>query len=204
MKAKIISGNCVDKLAEMEEESVDAFISDPPYGLKFMSKEFDDLGEGKQQRDWHEKWLEQAFRVLKKGGVIKAFSGSRTYHHLVKAMIDVGFTGITVEAWVYGSGFPKSHNISKQFDKTAGVEGEIIGYKKGVGGENLNDIVNGKEVRNTEDEGGKGVGAYGTGAKQVSVDVAIREFVTEEAKTWEGWGTALKPAWEPVVVGYKG
>ena len=103
MKAEILNGNCVDRLGAMEEESVDNFISDPPYGLKFMSKEFDDLGEGKQQRDWHEKWLSQAFRVLKKGGVLKAFSGTRTYHHLVKAMLDVGFTDIRVEAWVYGS-----------------------------------------------------------------------------------------------------
>ena len=67
----------------------------------------------------------------------------------------------------------------------------------------MNDIVNGKDVRTTDDEGGKGVGAYGTGAKQVAVDVPVREWVTEDAKTWEGWGTALKPAFEPVVIGYK-
>lgn len=204
MKATVLQGNCVDRLAEMEDESIDSFVSDPPYGLKFMNKNFDDLGDGAQQREWHKKWLEQAFRVLKKGGVIKAFSGSRTYHHLAKAMADCGFKEIRIEAWVYGSGFPKSLNISKQFDKTAGVEGEIIGYSKGVGGENLNDIVNEKdEIRDTSDEGGKGVGAYGTGAKQVSIDIPIREFVTEEAKTWKGWGTALKPAWEPVVIAYK-
>ena len=105
------------------------------------------------------------------------------------------------------SGFPKSLNIAKSFDarhkKETGEEGEIIGHKKGVGGENMNDIVAGREVRDNTDEGGKGVGAYGTGAKQVAVDVPIRELVTEEAKTWEGWGTALKPAWEPVCVGYK-
>lgn len=204
MKATVLYGNCVERLAEMNDESIDSFVSDPPYGLKFMSKKFDDLGEGAQQREWHKKWLEQAFRVLKSGGVLKAFSGTRTYHHLVKAMHECGFVELKVEAWIYGSGFPKSHNISKQFDRRAGVEGEIIGYTKGVGGENLNDIVNeNDEIRDTDDEGGKGVGAYGTGAKQVSIDVPIREFVTEEAKTWEGWGTALKPAFEPVVIGYK-
>lgn len=105
------------------------------------------------------------------------------------------------------SGFPKSLNISKAFDrkreKETGEVGDIIGFTKGVGGENLNDIVNGKEVRTTDEEGGKGVGAYGTGAKQVAVDVPVREWVTEEAKTWEGWGTALKPAYEPVCVGHK-
>lgn len=106
------------------------------------------------------------------------------------------------------SGFPKSLNISKKFDArhkaTTGEEGDIIGFTKGVGGENLNDIVNGKEVRTNDEDGGKGVGAYGTGAKQVAVDVPVREWVTDEAKTWEGWGTALKPAFEPVCVGFKG
>jgi hypothetical protein len=105
------------------------------------------------------------------------------------------------------SGFPKSLNISKKFDSRekarTGEEGAIIGFTKGVGGENINDIVAGKEVRTTDEEGGKGVGAYGTGAKQVAVDVPVREWVTDEAKTWEGWGTSLKPAFEPVCVGYK-
>jgi len=187
----------------METGSVSAFVSDPPYGLKFMSKEFDDLGEGSQQREWHVQWLEQAHRVLKEGGVIKAFSGTRTYHHLAHAMREVGFTDIKVEAWVYGSGFPKSLNISKSFDKKAGAVGEIVGFTKGVTGENLNDIVNERDVRTNDEEGGKGVGAYGTGAKQVSVDLPVREPATEEAKTWSGWGTALKPSWEPVVVGVK-
>ena len=207
MKATVLQGNCIDRLVEMEDESIGGFISDPPYGLRFMSKKFDDLGDGAQQREWHKKWLEQAFRVLKKGGVIKAFSGTRTYHHLVKAMSDVGFEQIRVEAWVYGSGFPKSHNISKAFDRIhereTGEVGEVIGFTKGVGGENMNDIVNGKDVRTTDDDGGKGVGAYGTGAKQVAVDVPVREWVTEDAKTWDGWGTALKPAFEPVIIGYK-
>lgn len=603
MKATVLQGNCVDRLGEMESESIDSFVSDPPYGLKFMNKAFDDLGDGAQQREWHRQWLDQAFRVLKKGGVIKAFSGSRTYHHLAKAMYDAGFRELRVEAWIYGclsedteiltdkgwlsykqlnngsmvmsycvdsdtysylpvqeiveyeykdiayriqsdhtdqivsknhrciverkgrrtfcfaenlqgeeiipfvesvsvqrlqqnlsdkyhskgekektlyaehqtqrvasidkgmqgvqqrfsnkeeysemvqermydtaedhqrmsrlwetvpstrwesgesesvlqtrmseetkggtdllclpksdpseskkiresrkpnllkamqwgsswrrmektriqgqselesrertspsgendwgyqselerwgdlsqsqgeiyntenqvcempkrvssygekgwvcdgtssesgtsnwqtidenrvcssyqsqrrrqsvgeldviqeqqrsqtvrgtqvtkttlatvtpidyqgvvwcvkvetgafvarrngkvfvtgnSGFPKSLNISKQFDKQAGVEGEIVGYTKGVTGENLNDIVSGNDVRDNSDDGGKGVGAYGTGAKQVAIDIPVRDFVTEEAKIWKGWGTALKPAWETIVIAYK-
>lgn len=197
------NGDCVAKMKELEEGTVDAILCDPPYGLKFMNKDFDDLGEGTQQKEWHIQWVREAYRVLKPNGVLKAFGGTRTYQHLLAAMEEVGFKNLDLHAWCYGSGFPKSLNISKQFDKRAGVEGKIIGHKKGVGGENLNDIVNGKEVRTTEDEGGKGVGAYGTGAKQVSVDVPIREFVTEEAKTWEGWGTALKPAYEPICIGYK-
>lgn len=200
---KLLKGDCIEKMKELEDNSISAILCDPPYGLKFMNKGFDDLGEGRQQREWHIQWVREAYRILKPNGVIKAFGGTRTYQHLLGAMADVGFVDLNCQAWCYGSGFPKSLNISKQFEKRAGVEGEIIGYKKGVGGENLNDIVNGKEIRTTEDEGGKGVGAYGTGAKQVSVDVPIRALVSEEAKDWEGWGTALKPAWEPICVGYK-
>jgi len=203
MELRLNLGNCTNKMKSLEDNSVSAILCDPPYGLKFMSKDFDDLGEGDQQREWHVQWVREAFRVLKPNGVLKAFGGTRTYQHLMAAMLEVGFSDLTVEAWIYGSGFPKSLNISKSFDRRAGEEGDIIGFKKGVGGENLNDIVNEREVRTTEDEGGKGVGAYGTGAKQVAVDVPIREFVSEEARTWDGWGTALKPSWEPICVGYK-
>ena len=85
-----------------------------------------------------------------------------------------------------------------------GAEREIVGYKQGVGGENLNDIVNEADtIRDTTEEGGKGVGAYGTGAKQVAVTLPVTAAATPEAKQFEGWGTALKPAWEPFVVGRK-
>lgn len=202
----LMNGDCVAKMKELDDNSIDAILCDPPYGLKFMNKDFDDLGEGKQQKEWHVQWVREAYRVLKPDGVMKAFGGTRTYQHLLAAMAEVGFE-VSLLGWVYGSGFPKSLNISRAFDrkraKETGEVGDIIGYTKGVGGENLNDIVAGKEVRTNEEDGGKGVGAYGTGAKQVSVDVPVREWVTEEAKTWEGWGTSLKPAFEPVCVGHK-
>jgi len=101
------------------------------------------------------------------------------------------------------SGFPKSTNISKMIDRQAGAEREVVGTKRGVGGENMNDIVHGNDVRQTTDAGGKGVGAYGTGAKQVAVDVPVTIPFTEMAKLWEGYGTGLKPAWEAVVCGRK-
>lgn len=83
-------------------------------------------------------------------------------------------------------------------------QGEVIGTKRGVGGENMNDIVRGTgAVRSTDDEGGKGVGAYGTGAKQVPVTLEIRAPATEESRKYSGFGTALKPAWEPVVIARK-
>lgn len=163
-----------------------------------MSKEWDDNDVLRNDKIWRE-----CLRVLNPGGQIKAFAATRTYHRLCRTFETVGFVEIRLEAWTFGQGFPKSTNISKRLDKQAGVEREIVGYKRGVGGENMNDIVHGREVRQTTDEGGKGVGAYGTGAKQVAVDVPITKPTTEAAKRWEGYGTALKPAYEPIVCGMK-
>jgi hypothetical protein len=204
MKIQLRLGNCLDRLKEMEENSCSAMISDPPYDLVsggetgFMGKEWDGTGIAFSQELWTE-----VYRVLKPKGIVKAFGGTRTFHRMALAMEKAGFVGIAIEAWAYGSGFPKSHNVSKSLDKHFGAEREVIGTKRGVGGENMNDIVHGRDVRTHEDEGGKGVGAYGTGAKQVAIDVPITAPATEEAKKWEGWGTALKPAWEPICVGYK-
>jgi site-specific DNA-methyltransferase (adenine-specific) len=149
------------------------------------------------------KFWRLALRKLRPGGIVKAFGGTRTYHKMCRAMELAGFAEVRLEAWTYSQGFPKSTNISKQIDRRAGARREIIGYKRGVGGENMNDIVRGVEVRQTTDEGGKGVGAYGTGAKQVAVDVPVTVPATELAKLWSEYGTALKPAWEPVVVAKK-
>ena len=182
-------GDCTERLKDLEDNSVDAIISDPPYGLKFMSKGWDNIGEGSQQREWHRKWLTESYRVLKPNGVIKSYSGSRTFHHLIAMMEEIGFSVLRVEAWAYGSGFPKSHILAKQFEKKAGVEGEVIGYSKGV------------SVEDSQGYGGIGRGAVGI--VQKAVDIPIRALVTEEAKTWEGWGTALKPSWEPICIGIK-
>jgi len=84
------------------------------------------------------------------------------------------------------------------------AEREVVGYTRGVGGENLNDIVQGKDtIRDTTDPGGKGVGAYGTGAKQVAITIPVTAPATEAARMFEGFGTAMKPAWEPFIVGRK-
>lgn len=102
--------------------------------------------------------------------------------------------------WMYGSGFPKSHNISKTLDRKAGAERKIIGVSKGKGGENLNKIarLGGNDSRNA-----KGCGAYGQGAKQVTIDIPITAPTTDDAKKWSGWGTSIKPAWEPIICARK-
>ena len=140
-------GDCTERLKDLEDNSVDAVICDPPYGLKFMAKGWDDIGEGSQQREWHRAWISEAHRVLKPNGVLKAFSGTRTFHHLIAMMEEIGFSELRIEAWTYGSGFPKSHNLAKQLEKDS--------------------------------------------------------LSAEEVKTWDGWGTALKPAWESICIGYK-
>ena len=186
---QIILDDCVARMAEMEESSVDAVVCDPPYGLKFMGKEFDDLGHGEQQEVWHKKWFAQAFRVLKPGGHLLAFGGARTYHRLAAAAEDVGFEIRDQIMWIYGSGFPKSLDVSKAIDKAAGVEREVVGTYTARGFSETSPTGDGRnqwaagEVVNKE------------GRRTVPT--------TDEAKQWDGWGTALKPAHEPCVLARK-
>jgi len=118
MKYKVMHGDCVELMGQVcGDDSIDAIVTDPPYGLRFMGKDFDNLGVGVQQREWHRRWAEEAFRVLKPGGHLLAFGGTRTYHHLATAIEDAGFEIRDMIQWNYGSGFPKSANVSKQIDK---------------------------------------------------------------------------------------
>ena len=178
-------GDCVHVLRGYADGSIGAIVSDPPYGLSFMGKDFDKLGEGSAQREWHRNWLTEAYRVLRSGGVIKAFSGSRTFHHLASAMSSAGFTDVSLEAWSYGSGFPKSLNVSKAIDKAAGAKREIIGVHEHRSAFNAS-------------------GTHQIFAAETTVrPVVFTAPATPAAKAWSGWGTALKPAWEPVVTGRK-
>jgi site-specific DNA-methyltransferase (adenine-specific) len=169
-------------MAEMGTGSVKAVVCDPPYGLRFMDKDFDDLGDGALQQKWHVQWLAEARRVLEPGGIIKAFGGTRTFHHLAAAMEEVGFTDIHLDAWAYGSGFPKSHNVAVYMDRmiTEGKSRRIL--RHGVG--NLN-------------------GKFAEAGKEFVSQSKAHTITTDEAKQWDGWGTALKPAWEPILVGVK-
>ena len=190
MKIQLQLGNCLDRLKEMGENSCSAMISDPPYdlvsggGTGFMGKLWDGTGIAFSQELWTE-----IYRVLKPGGIVKSFGGTRTFHRMASAMEEAGFTGISVEAWTYGSGFPKSLNIGKSFDKQAGVEREVIGRGKHP---TLKDTSKMEEAANA---------AHGSNTWSREWDVTVP--TTEDAKLWEGWGTALKPAWEPICVGYK-
>lgn len=144
-----------------------------------------------KQQHSHRIWLTEAYRVLRPGGVIKAFSGTRTFHRMAAAMHEAGFVDLRVESWNYGSGFPKSMNIGKALDKAAGAEREVVGpYQTPEGGQTLS------TYNNWQSDSIEG----GVQGRRVPM---ITAPATEAAQLWDGWGTALKPAWEPVVVGRK-
>jgi len=171
-------GNCIDLMSEMADNSIDAVVTDPPYELGFMGKSWDASGIAYNTEVWR-----QCLRILKPGGHLLAFGGSRTYHRLACAIEDAGFDIRDQIMWVYGSGFPKSMNIGKAIDKASGATRNVVGV--GKSGKNRN-VLNAANYPDT----------FGG-------DYEITEAATQEAKQWEGWGTALKPAHEPIVVARK-
>jgi DNA modification methylase len=192
---QVLHGNSLEVLKTLEDNSVDSIVTDPPYELGFMGKKWDSTGIAYNVELWKE-----CLRVLKPGGHLLAFGGTRTYHRMTCAIEDAGFEIRDCIQWLYGSGFPKSHDISKAIDKKLGAEREVVGTKKGKGGENLNILS--REGKN-DSKDAKGCGAFGQGAKQVDIDIPVTIPASEEAKQWDGWGTALKPANEPIVLARK-
>jgi site-specific DNA-methyltransferase (adenine-specific) len=167
----LYQGDCLDKLKELDDNSIDSIVTDPPYGLAFMGKKWD--YDVPSQEIW-----EECIRVLKPGGHLLSFAGSRTYHRMAVRIEDAGFEIRDQIMWVYGSGFPKSHNIGKGVDKQLGNEREVVGTKKGQG-----------TIPN--DRGNWGL--------KPNTDVIVDKGNSQ----WEGWGTALKPAHEPIVMARK-
>lgn len=168
-------------LKELPENSVDAIITDPPYGLSFMGKKWDyDVPSV-------EIWAE-CLRVLKPGGYLLAFAGTRTQHRMAVRIEDAGFEIRDMIAWIYGSGFPKSLNIGKAVDKLQGNEREDLGFREDFrkrarkNGVESKDYIMAGGWKSTEDTVGK-------------LDRGHTEY--------EGWGTALKPALEPITVARK-
>ena len=181
------NGDCREVLAQLPADSVDACVTDPPYGLEFMGKEFDRLGDGPAQQAWHLAWALELLRVLKPGAHLLAFGGTRTYHRMVCAIEDAGFEIRDSLHWFYGSGFPKSLNVSKALDDAAGVEREKIGEGVGRTGEAA------------QPQGS----SFSDDSYQWPGKFDITAPATDAAKQWDGWGTALKPAHEPVVLARK-
>jgi len=167
---QIICGDCIEVMKEWPDNCIHAIVTDPPYGLEFMGEEWDKrklkrntqsqvvswLGagmrynrDGAEMQKWHYLWATEAFRVLKPGGYMLAFGGTRTYHRLASAIEEAAFEIRDQIGWTYGTGFPKSLNLGK------------------------------------------------------AIEAKTKDGSIEDAHKWEGWGTALKPAWEPICVARK-
>jgi DNA modification methylase len=232
----LLLGDCIEALKTLPDNSVDSVVTDPPYGLEFMGKEWDRLSggfsEGKfkgfvlpkmsggnrnvkcpdcgkwiydhyprncrcggvqkyksiEMQLWHEQWAREVLRVLKPGGHLLSFGGTRTYHRMACAIEDAGFEIRDQMQWLYGSGFPKSYNISKGIDKMAGAEREVVGEYIRPDGSNArkNVVVDSALFGNAD-----------------SNDQLRTSPSTPSAIQWDGWGSALKPANEPICVARK-
>jgi len=183
---RLLFGDCMQRLKEIPDNSLDSVVCDPPYELGFMGKKWDGSGIAFNPQVWAE-----CLRVLKAGGHLIAFGGTRTIHRITCAIEDAGFEIRDMIAWCYYSGFPKSLDISKAIDKHFGAEREVIGHKR-----QDPKRVNGLTMeKNESTRRGK--------FKQEGEFFDITAPSTEDAQRWEGWGTALKPAYEPAILARK-
>ena len=175
---KIHCGDCLDLLKDIDDDSVDAIVTDPPYELGFMGKAWDGTGIAYNVVMWKE-----CLRVLKPGGYLLSFGGSRTHHRIMVAIEDVGFSIRDTICWAFGSGFPKSHNIGKAVDKLQGNERE-------------------KFIKTDGKATNSGSGCYQMNdGKDTSMKRVYED--TKGTSEWEGWGTALKPAVEYICMARK-
>ncbi len=174
----IYNDDCLDRLNKIKADSIDCIVTDPPYELNFMGKGWDNAGVSFNKTTW-----QKCLRVLKPGGYLLAFGGTRTYHRIACAIEDAGFEIRDCIMWLYGSGFPKSMNIGLAVDKKLGNESKVIG------------------TQTVPDIRGD---AFGTmNEKQGGSYKNITRDIKEAQNEWKGWGTALKPSYEPIIVARK-
>ena len=172
---RMICGECVEVMKTLEENSIDCVICDPPYGIDFMSKAWD-------RSTPNNEWAAECFRILKPGGHLIAFAATRTFHRLGMVVEQAGFEIRDTINWLYFSGFPKSHSVSKGIDSHFGAEREVIGKRE-----------------KRESFGQDFVG--GRNYEQTNINITAPS--TPEAKQFDGYGSALKPAFEPAILARK-
>ena len=174
---RLLLGDCLDKLKELDDNSVDSIVTDPPYGLAIMGKKWD--YDVPSQEIW-----EECMRVLKPGGHLLAFAGSRTYHRMAIRIEDAGFEIRDQLMWIYGSGFPKSMNVGMKVDEKLGNKRELVERPKSEQRPNAD---------NSRDKN-KDIGGFA---------MSDNKYKSVGNSEWEGWGTALKPSHEPIVMARK-
>jgi site-specific DNA-methyltransferase (adenine-specific) len=191
---RVLVGSCLDELKQLGDGSIDSIVTDPPYELGFMGKKWDASGIAYNVELWRE-----CLRVLKPGGHLLAFGGTRTYHRMTVAIEDAGFEIRDSIHWVYGSGFPKSLNVAKAVEAHATTGSSNKTQFKNLTGEKVK-------------RGNWGIakqqhthGQRDTNYDETAGDTRLGELAptTDAAKQWDGWGTALKPAHEPIVLARK-
>ena len=221
--SKLHLGDCLEVMKSMSDNSIDAVISDPPYGLSFMNKEWDSFGsDTRQPGDEHyvtpdnpygrskarygygsklQKSMqefqfamtpifEEALRVAKPGAYLLCFGGTRTFHRMACAIEDAGWKVKDCVCWLYGSGFPHGMDVARAIDKKLGVERKIIGHRETDPQKGFSKVK------------GFGIGSASKGGT-VNQSYDLTVATSDEAREWEGWNTALKPAWEPIIVAQK-
>lgn len=186
VRVTVIHADSRDALRDMADASVDSVVTDPPYGLNFMGKRWD----GGDAAAFDPAFWAEVLRVLKPGGHCVAFGGTRTYHRLVCAIEDGGFEIRDQLAWIFGSGFPKSFDVSKGIDRAAGAERESLGE----GAAKCEFLARGEACPGHGDHNGR----YGE-----TVHAPNTAPATDAARQWAGWGSALKPAHEPICLARK-
>lgn len=188
---RLLLGDCLDKLKELDDNSIDSIVTDPPYGLSAAPNSGKSSKGGFMGKQWDydvpsQEIFEECLRVLKPGGHLLSFAGSRTYHRMAVRVEDAGFEIRDQIMWIYGSGFPKSMNIGKAMDKVQGNEREVVGKKGGK-----------IDFSKTK----KGDTSFYETAWDNKDYVELE--ITKGNSPYEGWGTALKPAHEPIVMARK-
>lgn len=179
---KTTCGDCIKVMAGMPENSVDAIVTDPPYGLGFMGKDWDKVLPPKE-------WLEQAMRIMKPGASIMVMGGTRTFHRMAVMIEDAGFIIKDTLCWLYGSGFPKAQDLGKMIDKREGAERAVIGKYQHPDGSGKRKAV-GMPIVNTASPRKKG-GEW---------NYSLTAPTSDLAKHWDGFKIGgIKPAWEPII-----
>ena len=177
---KLYQGDMLDMLEIIESNTIDSIITDPPYELNFMGKRWDNSGIAFQIDTW-----KKCYEVLKSGGYLIVFGGSRTFHKVACAIEDAGFEIRDTIMWLYGSGFPKSQNIGKMYDKKMKNDREKIGETR-IGKTSLGDN-----------------SGWDTSQHMKDIKATGKVDITKGNSKWEGWGSCLKPSFEPIIVARK-